>query len=60
MATAGFVSERLVTVEIAERGAAKDLRCVVLINDAACLPGAESISERLLATNGATKGRGSK
>jgi hypothetical protein len=60
IATAGFVSARLVTVEIADNGAANDLRCAVLISDDACLPGAECISERFLSTSVAPKARGSK
>lgn len=58
IATAGFVSARLVTVAIADRGAASDLKCVVLIKVAACLPGAELSSDRFLLTSGAAEARG--
>ena len=60
MATAGFVSERLVTVEIADRGEAKDLKCVVRVRDAACRPGADRISDRFFSTIGAPAALGSK
>jgi hypothetical protein len=60
IAIAGFVSARLVTVEIADKGAAKDLRWVVLISDDACLPGAEYISERFFSTIAAPNARGSR
>jgi len=48
IAFAGLLSARLVTVATAESGEARDLKCVVLINEAACRPGAEYNSERFL------------
>jgi len=60
MATAGLISARLVTVETAESGAESERSCDVLINDDACLPGAEYISDRFFSTIGAPKARGSK
>lgn len=59
IAIAGFVSARLVTVEIADNGAANDLRWAVLISEDACLPGAEYISERFFSTIAAPNTRGS-
>jgi hypothetical protein len=58
MATPGFVSARLVTVEIAESGVANERICVLLSIDDACLPGAELISERFFSTIGAPIARG--
>ena len=49
---AGSVSERLVAVATAESGVSSDLRWVLLIIEAACLPGAEYSSERLCCTSG--------
>ena len=47
-------------MEIADSGAAKDLKWVVRVRDAACRPGAERISERFFSTIGAPTARGSK
>ena len=58
MATPGLVSARLVTVEIAESGVSKERIWVLLSNDAACLPGAELISDRFFSTIGAPIERG--
>ena len=55
---AGSVSERLVAVATAESGVSSDLRWVLLIIEAACLPGAEHSSERLYCTSGCRKGQG--
>ena len=41
LAMAGSVSARLVAVATAERGVSSDLKWVLFIIEAACLPGAE-------------------
>jgi hypothetical protein len=46
IAIEGFVSAKLVAVPTADRGASNALRCVVLIIEAACLPGAEHSSDK--------------
>jgi len=58
MATPGLISAKLVTVEIVESGASNERICVLFSKAAACLPGAELISERFFSTIGAPMVRG--
>lgn len=55
----GFVSAKLVAVPTADSGASNALKCVVLIIEAVCLPGAEHSSDKFRCTSGCRLARGS-